>query len=230
MATVISPTHTQPINQSIFITAAKIIKENNKDLLDLIKFIGQWAQTFFKELELVPELDNLITFAEKVKNGLSIHDTTLAFCRLGHFVSNIFNEGIISSIPKISRTILELNWSAFKLCKALRNEKIYLFGKRFITNFAKVGGISFAISSLDRIYSEAISISQLDWNQDTEIFCRFLRVAKSVGTFAIGLIVSMNAIYGTIVSGTIMLAIGTMILTTSIFSSYLKEAYHLNIK
>jgi hypothetical protein len=209
-----------------FLIGAKVIKNNNKELLKGIKITFEWAKTFIKELDFIPQIDCTITLIKGAEDALTITDFGQAFCKTAGLIKNA-----PTNITNIARSILDFNWSFFKVCKALKVNKILPFGKKFITNLSLIGGASFALSSLDKLVTETKALFNIDLKTSDElVLCRFYRIAKNIGTLAIGTIISSGVIFGTTVSATTMLFIGTVVLISGLSSSILNEIYNLQLK
>jgi len=220
-------------NQSGFLTGVQVLKQNNKDFLKIITFSFQWLSSIFESLKDCPPIKNLITFTKGGESALSFNEFSQSLLKIGH----VFTTGVsfsIDSITNLTRRTLELIWNFFKICKTLQNYKIINFATRLYVNLKAIGGIAFTISSADRTYSVYKELLDLE-NKDTEkkdekiLYYLFL-MAKNIGSFAIGAIVTSSALFGTVTSNMLMLAIGTTILASNIVSTIINETYHLQLK
>ena len=212
--------------------AKKVLNDNHKDVLRTIRFTFEWAQTCFKDLgDLLPfSANHLVTLTKGGEDALSFSEYRQSVLKTGHTFSAAFKEDITTTISNFGRNILDMGWNFFKVCKSLKSYQILALSSKFFVNLMAFGGLSFAATSFDKMVREAKTLFKLKHDQDTEIVVRLYRIAKYVGTLAIGIMVSLKAIFGIISPGVLMLTVGTTILVSNFAASIITETHQLKLK
>jgi len=215
-----------------FQVGEKVLKANQKDILRTVKMSFQWLQTAFEGLDICEPINNLITFVKGGEDALCFGEFSQSICKLGHSVTKDLSKGFTNAITSLCRSILDLSWNFFKVCKSLKYYAIVSFGSAFFVNLMAFGGLSFATSSADRALQGTKKILELESSQnvekkDAKILVQLYKLAKNIGTFAIGIIVTLRALIGFTAPGLLMLLLGTTILVSNISASIVQETYHL---
>lgn len=221
--------------QSGYLVGVKVLKNNEKDILRTIRFSFEWLKTFFSSLGDFGPIKNIIELVKGGEEALSFSELGISSLKMMHGVAEAFNSGITNSISLVTRGALDLTWNFFKLCKTLQKYKILVFASRFIVSLTAIGGISFAISSADRIYgvSKELFILQNSStliNNNAHILFNLYQLAKNIGTCAVGAIVAANVLLGFAPPGSLMLVLGTCILVSNISASVIKECCNLQVR
>jgi hypothetical protein len=215
--------------------AVEILKNDNKNILRTIRHSFEWIENIFANLKDSLPIKNIIQFTKGGEDALSFNEFLQSSLKMCSSVTLMVNDNFTTAINAVSRSALDLIWNFFKVCKTLQNYKIVNFASRFYVNLMAIGGLSFAISSADKAIKTSKDLFDLENSKkviekkDIQILNNLFKLAQNIGTCAIGVIVTANAMFGFIASSMSMLVIGTVVLISSISSSIL-QSYHLQIK
>jgi len=215
-----------------YLVGVKILNANQKDVLRAVRFSFEWIKVIFQDLDFFQPITNLITFIKGGEDALCFGEFAQSLCKMGHTLTRGLTNGLTNTIKNLSRNILDLTWNFFKICKSLKNYAIIIIPKAIFVNLMACGGLSFAASSADKTYQNAKELLLLERSGNTQkkegkALVHLYSLAKNIGTFAVGLIVSLKALIGFTAPGMIMLLLGTTILASNISASIVKEIYHL---
>lgn len=220
---------------SNFSIGAKVLKENDKNVLKAIRHSGEWMQTLSESFKDSLPIRSIIDLTKGGEDALSLNDCFQSVFKMVHSITLSIKDGIKSTINDLARNALDLIWKFFKICKTLKHYEIVSFAPKFLIKLSAIGGISFAISSADKAFAASKELINIEKStsiekKDAYIVYNLLKLAKNIGTVVIGTIVFAGALFGFVTSGLFSLVLGTVILISDISGSIIKESYHLQIK
>ncbi|OGN61324.1 MAG: hypothetical protein A3F40_00715 [Chlamydiae bacterium RIFCSPHIGHO2_12_FULL_27_8] len=225
-ATVVNQSKDRKI--SAFNVSENLFKKHPKDILKFIKMSGEWAKIAFKDLDTLPSLK---AFTDSITTGektLSFVDFGASISRLGENITSINEHNL--NISGIRTSAFDSIWNFHKVVKWFHKCNVITFGTKFLTNITTLGGIAFGINSIEKIYTESKRLfKHKDQNEITRTYL-LLKISKSICTLAVGVFVTLNALFGFVAPGIIMLVLGTLILTYNFSSNMLNETYKIEDK
>ncbi|MBN2479621.1 MAG: hypothetical protein JXA94_05285 [Parachlamydiales bacterium] len=233
----IQQTHQKKAPKNAFDASAEFFGSFPKDVFRILRLSSEWARLIIADLEVFEPLG---TFIKAIKTG----EEALCFPEFGKSFSTIsansikfFKHGDKSVISDLRTSSFQGVWELSKVVNWFDKVSIPLVSSNIATKLSAFGGTSFAISSSERMYNEGTKLVNLNEKSkhyikdplQKEKLYHVLRVAKNIGTLIVGIIVALKGFFGILAPAPAMLIIGTMILTSSISSTILKESFHLKL-
>ncbi|MBN2479620.1 MAG: hypothetical protein JXA94_05280 [Parachlamydiales bacterium] len=225
----------KPAQKNAFDESANFFSNSHKDLFRLLRLSSEWARLIIADLEVFEPLG---TFIAAIKTG----EEALCFADFGKSISNSVANAIklkqnnksiakdgVSVLSELRTNSFQSIWDFCKVAKWFNKVNVFSLNSKLITNLSALGGTSFAISSSEKMYNEGIKLFIINYESkqytkdplQKEKLYQVLRIAKNIGTLAIGLLVVISAIFGLIAPVIVNLFIATMLLTCSITSTIL---------
>jgi len=234
--------------------AVKVVKAGPKDFLRSMRFTLDWGRESYTALKNVKPITGFIKGVKGAEDYLAFGEFFQSCCKVASSVTNTLKHGVTKTYSKLKASALEFIWNLFKVIKCLKTYGVYVFKNTIFTPLMAIGGICFAVNSFDKASKEIIAGSKIlntnpsennffnlfrtsktiQTNREKELAIRDAtlayhvnKTAKNTGTLAVGIIVTLKALFAFTAPGIVMLSLGTMILATNITASIIKESYEL---